>query len=42
VAVEGFQYERTLYLARRRTQAHSHAAREFAETVFATQGKISS
>src|SRR4030095_3251735 len=36
VAVEGFQYERTLYLARRRTDAHSHAAREFAETVFAT------
>ena len=36
VAVEGFQYERTLYLARRRSQAHSHAAREFAETVFAT------
>jgi DNA-binding transcriptional LysR family regulator len=41
VAVEGFQYERTLYLARRRTQAHSHAAREFAETVFATQKKES-
>jgi DNA-binding transcriptional LysR family regulator len=41
VAVEGFQYERTLYLARRRTEAHSHAAREFAETVFATQKKVS-
>jgi len=37
IAIEGFQYERTLYLARRRTQAHSHAAREFADTVFATQ-----
>ena len=39
ITVEGFQYERTLYLARRRTQAHSHAAREFADTVFATQQK---
>ncbi|HET9218835.1 MAG TPA: LysR family transcriptional regulator [Terriglobia bacterium] len=37
VTVEGFQYERTLYLARRRSQAHSHAAREFAETVFASR-----
>ena len=40
VPIEGFQYERTLYLARRRTDAHSHAAREFADTVFATQGKV--
>jgi DNA-binding transcriptional LysR family regulator len=40
VAIEGFQYERTLYLSRRRTDAHSHAAREFAETVFATQRKV--
>jgi len=40
VPVEGFQYERVLYLARRRTDAHSHASREFAETVFATQGKV--
>jgi DNA-binding transcriptional LysR family regulator len=37
ITVEGFQYERTLYLARRRSQAHSHAAREFAETVFASR-----
>jgi DNA-binding transcriptional LysR family regulator len=42
VAIEGFQYERTLYLARRRTESHSHAALEFAEMVFAAQGKISS
>jgi DNA-binding transcriptional LysR family regulator len=41
VAVDGFQYERTLYLARRRSEAHSHAAREFAETVFATLKKVS-
>ena len=39
VRVEGFQYERTLYLARRRRTAHSHAAREFAAMVFAAQGK---
>jgi DNA-binding transcriptional LysR family regulator len=39
VRVEGFQYERTLYLARRRASAHSHAVREFAATVFAAQGK---
>ena len=41
VPIAGFQYERILYLARRRTDAHSHAAREFAETVFAAQGKVS-
>jgi len=41
IEVDGFQYERTLYLARRRSQAHSHAAREFAETVFATLKKVS-
>jgi DNA-binding transcriptional LysR family regulator len=39
IPVEGFRYERTLYLARRLTEAHSHAAREFAETVFAAQRK---
>jgi DNA-binding transcriptional LysR family regulator len=33
VPVEGFQYERTLWLARRRTDTHSHAAREFANTI---------
>jgi DNA-binding transcriptional LysR family regulator len=39
VQVEGFQYERTLWLARRRTDSHSHAAQEFADMVFAAQAK---
>jgi DNA-binding transcriptional LysR family regulator len=39
VPVEGFSYERTLYLARRRTDAHSHAARAFAEIVLGAQAK---
>jgi DNA-binding transcriptional LysR family regulator len=39
VPVDGLQYERTLFLARRRTDTHSHAAREFAETVYAIRGK---
>ena len=39
IPVEGFQYERTLYLARRRTESHSHAAQEFAATVFAARAK---
>ena len=33
IPVEDFQYERTLWLARRRTSTHSHASREFAETI---------
>jgi DNA-binding transcriptional LysR family regulator len=33
VPVEGFQYERTLWLARRKTDSHSHAAQEFADMV---------
>lgn len=33
VPLEGFQYERTLWLARRKTDSHSHAAQEFAEMV---------
>jgi DNA-binding transcriptional LysR family regulator len=39
IAVDGFQYERTLWLARRRTDAHSHAAQEFASIVFASRPK---
>jgi DNA-binding transcriptional LysR family regulator len=39
VRVDGFQYERTLWLARRRAGAHSNAARAFAETVLAAQKK---
>ena len=31
--LEGFEYQRTLWLARRRTDAHSHASREFTNTV---------
>ena len=31
--LEGFEYQRTLWLARRRTNAHSHAAREFTNIV---------
>jgi DNA-binding transcriptional LysR family regulator len=42
VPVEGFLYERTLYLARRRTETHSHAALAFADTVIAAHGKGSS
>jgi hypothetical protein len=33
ITVEGFQYERTLWLVRRKTDSHSHAAQEFAEMV---------
>jgi DNA-binding transcriptional LysR family regulator len=39
IPVDGLQYERTLYLARRRTDTHSHASREFAEMVFSLRGK---
>ena len=39
LSVEGFQYERTLYLARRRTDSHSHAAQEFAAIAFAARPK---
>jgi DNA-binding transcriptional LysR family regulator len=39
IEVEGFQYERTLYLARRRSNSHSHAAQEFASMVFAARPK---
>ena len=39
VTVEGFQYQRTLYLARRRTESHSHAAQEFAAMVFEARPK---
>ena len=31
--LEGFEYQRTLWLTRRRTNAHSHAAREFTNIV---------
>jgi DNA-binding transcriptional LysR family regulator len=34
VALEGFQYQRTLWLARRRTDSHSHAANAFWKTAF--------
>jgi len=34
VAFEGFQYQRTLWLARRRTDSHSHAANAFWKTAF--------
>ena len=33
--LEDFRYQRTLWLARRRTDAHSHAAEEFANTILA-------
>jgi DNA-binding transcriptional LysR family regulator len=34
LALEGFQYQRTLWLARRRTDSHSHAANAFAKMAF--------
>jgi len=34
LALEGFQYQRTLWLARRRTDSHSHAAMAFAKMAF--------
>jgi DNA-binding transcriptional LysR family regulator len=34
VAFEGFQYQRTLWLARRRTNSHSHAANAFWKMAF--------
>jgi DNA-binding transcriptional LysR family regulator len=34
VAFNGFQYQRTLWLARRRTDSHSHAANAFAKIAF--------
>jgi len=34
VPFEGFQYQRTLWLARRRTDSHSHAANAFWNTAF--------
>jgi DNA-binding transcriptional LysR family regulator len=39
VSVEGFEYRRTLWLARRRGGSHSNAARAFADTVLAAQNK---
>jgi len=39
VRLEDFKYQRTLWLARRKTNAHSHAAEEFTKTVLATAGK---
>ena len=33
VPVEGFSYERTLWVARRRTDAHSHATKAFMEVI---------
>src|SRR5262245_9873239 len=33
IPVQGFEYQRTLWLAKRRTDTHSHAAREFANTI---------
>ena len=41
IPIDGFQYQRTLWLARRRTDSHSHAAQEFADMVFAAQAKTS-
>lgn len=35
VSLEGFLYQRTLWLARRRTDSHSHAADAFAKMAFA-------
>jgi DNA-binding transcriptional LysR family regulator len=35
VPLEDFQYQRTLWLARRRSYAHSHAAAEFSNTILA-------
>ena len=34
VAFGGFQYQRTLWLARRRTDSHSHAADAFVKMAF--------
>ena len=34
LALGGFQYQRTLWLARRRTDSHSHAANAFAKMAF--------
>jgi DNA-binding transcriptional LysR family regulator len=34
LALDGFQYQRTLWLARRRTDSHSHAADAFAKMAF--------
>jgi len=34
IAFDGFQYQRTLWLARRRTDSHSHAASAFAKMAF--------
>jgi DNA-binding transcriptional LysR family regulator len=34
LAFKGFQYQRTLWLARRRTDSHSHAAEAFAKMAF--------
>lgn len=34
IVIDDFRYERTVSLARRRTDTHSHAAREFAQMVF--------
>jgi len=34
IAFDGFQYQRTLWLARRRTDSHSHAANAFAKMAF--------
>jgi DNA-binding transcriptional LysR family regulator len=36
IPTDGFQYERTLWLARRRTATHSHAADEFAAEILST------
>jgi DNA-binding transcriptional LysR family regulator len=33
LALDGFEYQRTIWLARRRTNAHSHAAKEFTSIV---------
>jgi DNA-binding transcriptional LysR family regulator len=37
--LEDFKYQRTVWLARRKTNAHSHATEEFTKAVLATAGK---
>jgi DNA-binding transcriptional LysR family regulator len=39
VPLEDFKYQRTVWLARRKTNAHSHAADEFTKTALSTAGK---
>jgi DNA-binding transcriptional LysR family regulator len=40
IPIEDFRFERTLWMVRRRTESHSHAAREFARLVAETTSKL--